>query len=158
DTIEPAWRAYESKITRQLLWAPATTGATRPVESDRSLYVRFDTSNIRALQADRLNGAIIAERLKSDASQNERRSLVGLEPSPHPDADTIPEPVITAETFSAGSTDTAQAVDSVNSLQAASVTSALDVLTRLGEGTITPIIAVELLVALGIARDAAQRM
>src|SRR5690606_33525120 len=73
-----------------------------------------------------------------------------------------PEPVITAETFSLdaapSSTDTAQAVDSVNSLQAASVTSALDVLTRLGEGTITPIIAVELLVALGIARDAAQRM
>jgi SPP1 gp7 family putative phage head morphogenesis protein len=90
DTIEPEWRDIENALTRQLLWAPAAPGG-RPLESDRSLLVRFDTSKIRALQADVVQMTQVAVMQERMASLNERRRLLNLDPSDDPRADEIPE-------------------------------------------------------------------
>lgn len=82
DTIEPLWREYEKRLTRQLL---------RPVDADRTHFIRFDTSGVRALQKDKQVLSSIAVMWGRMASLNERRVLVGLEPSDDPAADEIPE-------------------------------------------------------------------
>jgi SPP1 gp7 family putative phage head morphogenesis protein len=89
DTIEPLWREYEKRLTRQLLWAPMRPGAA-PVDGDRQHFVRFDTSKVRALQADRGKQADIATKIAGVASENEQRAVMGLEPRDHPEADLTP--------------------------------------------------------------------
>ncbi len=83
DTIEPIWREWEKRLTRQLL-AP-----TEPAGSHR--LIRFDTSKIRALQPDKQRNVEMAVKLEKMASLNERRAMVGLEPVDDPAADEIPE-------------------------------------------------------------------
>lgn len=82
DTIEPLWRMWEKRLTRQLL---------RPIDANPRILVRFDTSKVRALTADKQKQADIASKLEKIASLNERRALVGLEPVDDPAADDIPE-------------------------------------------------------------------
>lgn len=83
DTIEPLWREHARRITRQLL---------RPVDDDPSHSVAFDTSQIRALQPDRIAQTGMAKGWADIASTNERRVAVGLEPSDDPEHDEIPPP------------------------------------------------------------------
>lgn len=82
DTIEPMWNDIAAVLTRQLL---------RPIDPDPTHFVRFDTSKIRALQADRQVQASIAVQVSRIASVNERRAMMGLEPSDDPKANDIPE-------------------------------------------------------------------
>jgi SPP1 gp7 family putative phage head morphogenesis protein len=81
DTIEPLWREYEKRLTRQLL---------RPVDKDPTRMIRFDTTEIRALQVDQKGLAEVADLWGANASLNEKRDLLGLEPSDDPKADEIP--------------------------------------------------------------------
>lgn len=53
DTLEPLWRKHEKRLTRQLL---------RPVDQTPGRMVKFDTSNVRALQDDE------SQRIKDAAS------------------------------------------------------------------------------------------
>jgi SPP1 gp7 family putative phage head morphogenesis protein len=71
ETIIPLWRRYERAITRQLL---------RPMDDDTSRKVLFDTTKIRALQADAERDARRAVMLKGIATRNQRRQIAGLEP------------------------------------------------------------------------------
>lgn len=83
DTVEPdLWRPVEKLLTRQLL---------RPMDADPTHFIRFDTSRIRALQADRLEQGQIATLAGRFTSVNERRTLMGFEPVDDPAADEIPE-------------------------------------------------------------------
>ncbi len=82
DAIAPEWRMYERATTRQLL---------RQVDEDETHFFRFDTSKIPSLQPDRVEQAAIASQVSRIASVNERRVMVGLEPSDDPKADEIPE-------------------------------------------------------------------
>jgi len=82
DTIEPAWRQVEKRLDRQLL---------RPMDTDLTHHVRFDTTRVRALQANQTEEATVAALWGRAASLNERRSKMGLEPSDDPRADDIPE-------------------------------------------------------------------
>lgn len=90
DTIEPLWREYEKRITRQLLWAPVSTGGTQ-LETDTTVKVVFDTSDVRALQVDKQLMSQVAVAIQPISSVNERRQLVGLEPVDDERADKIPE-------------------------------------------------------------------
>lgn len=90
DGIEPEWRALESRLTRQLLWAPAQPGG-KPFEADHRRLLVFDRSRIKALQKDVVMMSEVAEKQSKIASLNERRMLVGLEPVDDPRADEIPE-------------------------------------------------------------------
>lgn len=81
DTAIPMWRTVEKALTRQLL---------RPMDPDTTHYVRYDTSKVPALQADRQQQTQIAASWSDIASANERRALVGLEPVPDPAADEMP--------------------------------------------------------------------
>lgn len=71
EAIIPAWRRIERAFTRQLL---------RPVDADPSHLVRFDTTNVRALQADADSDAKRSLLLKGIATRNQRRQIAGLEP------------------------------------------------------------------------------
>lgn len=82
DTIQPSWRKIERVLTRQLL---------RVHDEDVTHFIRFDRSSIPALQENKQEAATIAALLSRMASLNERRVMVGLEPSPDPKADEIPE-------------------------------------------------------------------
>lgn len=82
DTIAPTWRKWERLITRQLL---------RLVDEDTTHFVRFDKSKVSALAIDRVEAATIASMMGTQASLNERRDVLGLEPSTDPKADIIPE-------------------------------------------------------------------
>lgn len=88
DTIAPGWRKIERVVTRQIL---------RPVDEDPTHYLRFDKTNIDSLKRDQLESAQIATLMGDQASLNERRASMGLEPSPDPKADEIPE--LTKPTF-----------------------------------------------------------
>lgn len=83
DTIEPMWRRDERTLTRRLL---------RPVDPDPRRLIRFDTSQVRALQADRKTQTQIAEHSREFATVNEQRALAGLDPLPagDPRGDLIP--------------------------------------------------------------------
>lgn len=81
DAIAPAWRKWERILTRQVL---------RQVDEDPTHFIRFDPSNIAALQRDQLVQAQVASLMGNDASLNERRAVIGLEPSKDPKADEIP--------------------------------------------------------------------
>jgi SPP1 gp7 family putative phage head morphogenesis protein len=82
DTIIPSWRKFERILTRQLL---------RPVDEDVSHFIRFDASKVSSLANDQLEQVQIASLMGKAASLNERRAVMGLEPSPDPKADEIPE-------------------------------------------------------------------
>lgn len=87
DCISPTWSKMERVMTRQLL---------RPVDDDKTHFIRFDTSKIQALQADQLVQVQIATQMGKAASLNERRAVMGLEPVSEEDdpdgiADEIPE-------------------------------------------------------------------
>lgn len=82
DTIVPRWRRWERIITRSLL---------RQVDEDATRVIRFDRTEIPALQRDRTEAATQAALMASTTSLNERRMLLGYEPSDDPAADEIPE-------------------------------------------------------------------
>lgn len=81
DSLDPRWRGIERILTRQLL---------RRADEDPTLFVRYDRSTIKGLQADRVEQAQLASLMARDASLNERRAMVGLEPVADPAADKIP--------------------------------------------------------------------
>ena len=82
DTIAPRWQRWGGAITRTVL---------RPIDDNPNHFVRFDTSEIAALQRDRTEAATQAALMSGVASVNERRDILGLEPDPDPAADEIPE-------------------------------------------------------------------
>lgn len=82
DTIQPQWRKMERVLTRQLL---------RPIDEDKTHFIRFDRSQVESLQEDQLVGTQIANLMGRAASLNERRSKMGLDPVSDPKADEIPE-------------------------------------------------------------------
>lgn len=71
DTIEPRWRDMEKRLTRQLL----------PIE-ERAAYrqIRFDTSDVRALQDDDKARADTIAVLRDEWTVDERRAYTGKEP------------------------------------------------------------------------------
>lgn len=81
DTAEPQWKSVAETLTRQLL---------RPIDPDRSHFVRFDSSRVRALTRDKVVMTGVATQWTEIATLNERRTLVGLEPSDDPEADLYP--------------------------------------------------------------------
>lgn len=85
DVVSPAWRRMEGVITRQLL-RRGENG-----DQDKTHFVRFDRSMIAALQVNRLEAATIASMMGDQASLNERRGVMGLEPLTDPAADEVPE-------------------------------------------------------------------
>lgn len=82
DTIAPTWRKWERLLTRQLL---------RTQDEDPTRFVRFDTTGIAALQINQLEAATIASMMGRQASLNERRAKMGLDPLDDPRADEVPE-------------------------------------------------------------------
>ena len=87
DVIQPSWAKMERVLTRQLL---------RPIDDDPTHFLRFDRTNIAALQRDQLESVQIATLMGRMASLNERRVIAGLEPvdkkdDPDGQADKIPE-------------------------------------------------------------------
>lgn len=82
DAIQPAWRRIERVLTRQML---------RPVDEDKTHFIRFDRSKVASLQADQLEAATIATMWGRAASLNERREKMGLEPLTDAKADEVPE-------------------------------------------------------------------
>lgn len=91
DTIEPMWARDQKTLTRQLLLAPVEP-RRQPLEPDTMRVVRFDTTTIRALQADRkAQSDMMAQWAGARiASRNELRAVVGLEPRPEPEEDELP--------------------------------------------------------------------
>lgn len=81
DTAEPMWKSAGDVLTRQLL---------RTMDADTTLYVRADTSRVRALQRDQISLAPVATQWAPIATLNERRALVGLEPMDDALADEAP--------------------------------------------------------------------
>lgn len=71
ETIIPLWARIARTVTRQLL---------RLVDKEASHLVRFDTSKVRALQADLLADARRSVLLRGIATRNQRRQIAGLEP------------------------------------------------------------------------------
>lgn len=82
DVIQPAWRKAERTMTKQML---------RGVDEDTTHFIRFDSSNIAALQQDQLVQVQIGTMMGRAASLNERRAVMGLEPLNDPKADEVPE-------------------------------------------------------------------
>lgn len=82
DTIAPTWRKIAGVLTRQVL---------RLEDEDPTHFVRFDDSDIPALQIDRLEATTIASMMGRQASLNERRGVMGLEPLNDPKAREVPE-------------------------------------------------------------------
>ena len=84
DTIRPLWTEYENRLTRQLLWVP---------KRDRMMRVKFDTSDVPALQRDRKSDSEIMKAAKEAriCSRNELRLMIGLEPSDDAADDELPE-------------------------------------------------------------------
>lgn len=100
DTIEPLWKEYESRLTRQLLRAPLRSGGA-PLDDDRTHSIRFDTSKVRGLQIDKSLQSQIAERIAPFSSINERRALVQLEPAEGEEYDEVPGKPAPAPAFGA---------------------------------------------------------
>lgn len=87
DVIQPMWRKIERITTRQML---------RPIDEDKTHFIRFDATNVASLQQDQLVQVQIATLMGRMASLNERRAVAGLEPvdpgdDPDGRADEIPE-------------------------------------------------------------------
>jgi SPP1 gp7 family putative phage head morphogenesis protein len=82
DTIAPGWRRLERVITKQIL---------RPMDDDPTHHIKFDKTTVDSLKRDQLESAQIATMMGDQASLNERRVVMGLEPSDDPKADDIPE-------------------------------------------------------------------
>lgn len=80
DTVAPAWKAWAETLTNGLL---------RPVDADRTHVIRFDASRVAALQQDRAAGTLMAMQAGEDASLNERRAMMGLEPLDDPRAQEV---------------------------------------------------------------------
>lgn len=85
DVISPAWRKIEGVLTRQLL------RRGEEGDPDPAHLIRFDKTTIAALQIDRMEAATIASMMGDQASLNERRSVMGLDPVDDPAADEVPE-------------------------------------------------------------------
>lgn len=84
DTLEPMWARDGKTLTRQLLRAaPGTRG--EPIDADPAHFVRFDTSTIRALQADRKQQAETAQLVEKAWTVDEIRVFTGQEPLPEDD-------------------------------------------------------------------------
>jgi HK97 family phage portal protein len=71
DIIEPVWKRLERALTRQLL---------SQQDRDRGLYIRVDSSVVRALQEDELQKARIAARNSDIWTIDERRMYTGMQP------------------------------------------------------------------------------
>lgn len=71
DTIEPRWVDIEKKATRQLL---------SPAELAAGMFIAFDTSEVRALQADDAQRATTAAMMRREWTLNERRTYTGQDP------------------------------------------------------------------------------
>ncbi len=82
DTIAPGWRRLERVLTKQVL---------RPLDENPDHYIKFDKTTVDSLKRDQLESTQIAALMADQASLNERRAVMGLEPSPDPKADDIPE-------------------------------------------------------------------
>jgi HK97 family phage portal protein len=82
ECIIPEWDFIADALSDQLL-----------PEFDQSpdRYIRFDTSRVRALQKDLAQQALIASAVSRFTSVNERRMMIGQEPSAEEGADDIPE-------------------------------------------------------------------
>lgn len=80
DSAMPVWRRWTSTLDRWLL---------EPADADRGLSVQFDTSAISVLKEDHSKGAEIVARAGRDMTRNERRQLLGLEPTDNPADDEI---------------------------------------------------------------------
>lgn len=91
DTIEPMWRRDAALLTQKLLRAPFGRGKP-PVDEDRSHLLTFDTDTVRALQADQLRQAEIAEKNSLYWTVDEGRVFTGKDklPAGDPRADVIP--------------------------------------------------------------------
>jgi SPP1 gp7 family putative phage head morphogenesis protein len=71
DTAEPRWRANEKVMTRQLL----------PIEARAAgIEIRYDTSDVRALQHDEAARADTASKMRQEWTVDERRVYTGMEP------------------------------------------------------------------------------
>lgn len=75
DTIEPLWKRYERRLTRQLL---------RPLDADPRRQIRFDTSGIRALQ-DEQSLKVKDAAMARFWTINQRLQHSGQEPLPDGD-------------------------------------------------------------------------
>jgi SPP1 gp7 family putative phage head morphogenesis protein len=79
DTIQSLWRRDEKVMTRQLLRAPATTGG-QTVDEDPTHVIRFDRTQVAALQVDEGKRSETADRNKAFWTVNELRIYTGQEP------------------------------------------------------------------------------
>lgn len=85
--IIPTWRRIARSLTRQLL---------RPTDDTPDRSIQFDTSDIRALQADLDAAAKRQLDLKAIATKNERRAIAGMDPvegDPEWDEVEVPAPM-----------------------------------------------------------------
>ena len=80
DTIEPRWRSIEKIMTRQLL---------DPMDRAVPRMIRFDTRDITALQANDVERADIAQKMKGIWTLNEQRAHTGQEPVEGEEGDVI---------------------------------------------------------------------
>jgi HK97 family phage portal protein len=81
-TIFPEWDFIAESITDQLL---------REIDDKPTRQVNFEWKDVRALQKDRSNEALIASTLSQIATVNERRAMVGLDQVTDEAANEIPE-------------------------------------------------------------------
>jgi HK97 family phage portal protein len=76
DTIEPRWKDIEKRLTRQLL--PRE-------EREANLVIRFDTTDVRAFNADDQLRSQVAMNMRREWTLNERRVYTGKDPLPKDD-------------------------------------------------------------------------
>lgn len=76
ETIEPRWRDMEKRLTRALL---------PPEERERGLFIRFDSSDVRALFDDDKLLAEVAAMMRREWTLDERRAYTGMQPLPEGD-------------------------------------------------------------------------
>ncbi|MFW6331594.1 MAG: phage portal protein [Gemmatimonadota bacterium] len=79
DLLVPMWTRDAKKLTAQLLRSPADEDR-QPVDDDPKRHVRFDTSDVAALQPDRRAQAETAEKMSIYARVKDLRQIAGLEP------------------------------------------------------------------------------
>lgn len=71
EAVIPLWTRYEAVVTNQLL---------RDFDDDKAHELRFDTSEIPALQDDLKEKADILTKVGKDMTRDERRSFMGFQP------------------------------------------------------------------------------
>lgn len=80
DSAIPVWHLWSRALTRNLL---------TPEERNAGYTVEFDLSNIGALKDDMDRMSRIALRMGDDLSVNERRVMIGKEPTDNPEHDVV---------------------------------------------------------------------